>query len=240
MVRKCPAGLTGRHVGRDLSVAPVNRVAHSVVSLRTAESAGRPIVTRFQLLAAGLLSLSPWLAAAAPYSPTDDTLVLQRVLPNADPRLRAVRDKAAALAQHPDDPDLALDLASRQLSLGVAEADPRFVGYAQATLAPWWRQPEPPVPLRVLRARILQAQHDFAASKRDLLAVLAVEPNHVDAHLVLAGISETTGDLATARTACDDLARIRPTLAATACAASVDSVSGHSDQAYTRLSLIHI
>ncbi len=175
------------------------------------------------------------MASAAPYAPSDDGLVLQRVLPNADPRLKAIRDKTAALAQHPGDPDLALDLASRQLSIGVAEADPRFVGYAQGTLAPWWRQPDPPVPLRVLRARILQAQHDFAGSKRDLLAVLAVDPNHVDAHLVLAGISETTGDLATARTACDELARIRPTLAATACAASVDSVSGHSDQAATTL-----
>src|SRR6202020_3510735 len=85
--------------------------------------------------------------------------------------------------------------------------------------------------------RIRQAQHDFPAAKRDLEAVLAVDPNHVDAHLVLAGISETTGDLATARTACDDLARIRPTLAATACTASVDSVSGHADKAYNTLEI---
>ena len=46
------------------------------------------------------------------------------------------------------------------------------------------------------------------------------------------------GDLpATARTACDELARIRPTLAATACAASVDSVSGHADRAYNTLEI---
>jgi hypothetical protein len=175
--------------------------------------------------------------AAAPFTPADDDQVLQRVLPSADPRLQAIREKAAALAQHPGDPDLSLDLATHQLSIGVAEADPRFVGYAQGTLAPWWRTPDPPVPFRVLRARILQAQHDFAAAKRDLHAVLAVEPNHVDAHLVLAGVSETTGDLATARTACDDLARIRPTLAATACAASVNSVSGHAEQAYVALEI---
>ncbi|HEX4507636.1 MAG TPA: tetratricopeptide repeat protein [Alphaproteobacteria bacterium] len=174
---------------------------------------------------------------AAPFIPTDDNQVLQRVLPSADPRLQAIREKAATLAQHPGDPDLSLDLAARQLGIGVAEADPRFVGYAQGTLAPWWREPEPPVPLRVLRARILQAQHDFPAAKRDLQAVLAADPNHVDAHLVLAGVSETTGDLATARTACDDLARIRPTLAATACAASVDSVSGHAERASDALEL---
>lgn len=186
------------------------------------------------LMAAGAV---PGLAGAAPYMPTDDGLVLQRVLPSADPRLQAIRDKAVALAQHPGDANLAFDLASHQLSIGVAEADPRFVGYAQGTLAPWWREPEPPVPLRVLRARILQAQHDFPAARRDLQAVLAIDPNHVDAHLVLAGISETTGDLATARTACDDLARIRPTLAATACTASVDSVSGHADKAYNSLEI---
>jgi hypothetical protein len=172
---------------------------------------------------------------AGPSIPADDSLVLQRVLPTADPRLQAIRQKTAALAQHPGDPGLSLDLASRQLSVGVAEADPRFVGYAQGTLAQWWRDPDPPVPFRVLRARILQAQHDFTAAKRDLKAVLAIEPNHVDAHLVLAGVSETTGDLTAARAACDDLARIRPTLAATACTASVDSVSGHADQAYMAL-----
>ena len=174
---------------------------------------------------------------AGPSIPADDSLVLQRVLPNADPRLQAIREKTAALAQHPGDPSLSLELASRQLSVGVAEADPRFVGYAQGTLAQWWRDPDPPVPFRVLRARILQAQHDFPAAKRDLKAVLAIDPNHVDAHLVLAGVSETTGDLAAARAACDDLARIRPTLAATACTASVDSVSGHADQAYGALEL---
>jgi Tfp pilus assembly protein PilF len=177
------------------------------------------------------------LAAAAPFIPGDDNLVLQRILPSADPRLQAIREGTAALAQHPGDPDLSLDLAARQLSIGIAEADPRFVGYAQGTLAPWWREAEPPVPFRVLRARILQAQHDFPAARRDLEAVLAVAPDHVDAHLVLAGVAETTGDLVAARTACDDLARIRPTLAATACAASVASVSGHATQAYSTLEI---
>src|ERR1700761_872226 len=160
------------------------------------------------LLFAALLQGRP--AIAAPSVPADDNQVLQRVLPNADPRLQAIREKTAALAQHPGDPDLSLDLAARQLSVGVAEADPRYVGYAQGTLAPWWREPEPPVPLRVLRARILQAQHDFPGAKRDLQAVLTIDPNPVDAHLGLAAITETRGDLATGRSACDDLARIRP------------------------------
>jgi hypothetical protein len=176
-------------------------------------------------------------ASAEPYVPTDPAQVLQVVIPNADPRVAAIRQMSASLAAHPGDETLSLALASRQLSLGVAESDPRFVGYAQGTLAPWWRMAAPPVAIRLLRARIRQALHDFAGARRDLLAVLAADPSLVEAHLVLAGISETTGDLATARGQCDDIARLRPTLAATACAASVDSVSGHAGHAYVSLML---
>jgi Tetratricopeptide repeat len=182
-----------------------------------------------------LALMTLWLPAvplrAAPHVPSDDAEVLQQVLPSADPRLTSIRALAAQLAQKPGDPDLSVALAAQQLSLGVAESDPRFVGYAQATLAPWWQLPDPPVPLRVLRARVLQAQHDFPAAKADLEAVLKLAPDHVDAHLVLAGVAETTGDFDTARRACDELGRIRPTLAATACAASVDSVTGHAQGA---------
>ncbi len=176
-------------------------------------------------------------ASAAPYIPTDNSEVLQYVLVSSDPRLRAIRDLGAALAKHPDDLELSLKLASRQLSLGVAESDPHFVGYAEGTLAPWWRDPSPPLKLRVLRARIRQAQHDFAAAKEELRAVLQIDPTQVDARLVLAGISETTGDLDAARQACGELARLRPGLAATACGASVDSVTGHAKPATFALTL---
>jgi tetratricopeptide (TPR) repeat protein len=200
-----------------------------------ARSLGRRILPGAAALLAPLLLGGP--LRAEPTIPTDDALVLQRVMPSSDPRLKAIRELSAELSLHPGDPARSLDLATRQLKLGVAESDPRFVGYAQGTLTPWWQTPAPPMPIRLVRARILQAQHDFAAARRDLQAVLAADPDQVEAHLVLAGVSETTGDLTLARRECDEVARRRPTLAATACAASVESLTGHADHAYVLLTL---
>ncbi|MBV9551846.1 MAG: hypothetical protein JO032_03530, partial [Alphaproteobacteria bacterium] len=124
-------------------------------------------------------------AAASPFVPTDDNLVLQTGLPTGDPRMREIRVLGADLAARPDDLDIAMRLAGRQLAMGVAEADPRFVGYAQATLARWWDVTMPPA-LLVLRARIRQAQHDFAAAAADLHAALRSDPGNPQALLVLA------------------------------------------------------
>ena len=79
-------------------------------------------------------------AAAAPFVPADDNLVLESGLPTTDPRVRQMRALAQGLRDHPDDVAAAMRLASRQLTMGVAEADPRFVGYARGTLARWWAE----------------------------------------------------------------------------------------------------
>jgi Tfp pilus assembly protein PilF len=132
---------------------------------------------------------------------------------------------ASSLNKRPDDLNLATELAGRQLAMGVTEADPRFVGYAQATLTRWWRDRSPPSFL-VLRARILQAQHNFADAAADLRAALRDDPDNPQALLVLAGIDETTGELDETKLTCEAFARLRPGLAATACLASVESLTG--------------
>ena len=174
-------------------------------------------------------------AAAAPFVPTDDNLILESGLPTTDPRVRQMRALTGALKQHPDNLAVAMRLASRQLAMGVAEADPRFIGYARGTLAPWWTQENAAPPLRILRARILQAQHDFAPAAADLRAVLVDEPGAAQALLVLASIDEVTGDLAEAKEACARFAALRPGLAASACTASIGSLTGESEKSYAAL-----
>ena len=156
-------------------------------------------------------------AAAAPFVPTDDNQILESGLPTTDPRVRQMRELAQALREHPDDLLAAMRLASRQLAMGVAEADPRFVGYARGTLAHWWMDDHAAPGLRILRARILQAQHDFLPAAADLRAALHEDPRAAQALLVLASIDEVTGDLTEAKEACTRFAALRPSLAVIAC-----------------------
>jgi hypothetical protein len=146
-----------------------------------------------------------------------------------------MRVLASALQRRPDDLGLAMRLASRQLAMGVAEADPRFVGYARGTLTRWWQDDGAAPSLRVLRARILQAQHDFAPAAADLRAALRGAPDMAQALLVLEGVDEVTGDLAEAKASCAKLAARRPGLAASACAGSIGSLTGESEKSYASL-----
>ena len=48
-----------------------------------------------------LLAAFPASAPAKPFIPSDDGLVLETALPNADPRVRQMRDLASELKQRP-------------------------------------------------------------------------------------------------------------------------------------------
>jgi hypothetical protein len=166
-------------------------------------------------------------AAAAPFVPDDDAKVLETGLPNNDPRVRQMHELAAQLATAPGNLALAMRLAERQLAMGVAEADPRFVGYARGTLAAWWHDETAKPPLRILRARIMQAQHEFTLASNDLHAALVDDPQSAEGLLVLASIDEATGALAEANDLCARFSQYHPGLAAVACVASVGAVTGH-------------
>jgi tetratricopeptide (TPR) repeat protein len=174
-------------------------------------------------------------AAAEPYLPSDDAVVLERLPSPRDTRIQEARRLASELAARPGDLDLALEVARRYVDLGTSEGDPRYIGLAQGVLAPWWREAKPPPGVRLLRAAIGRAQHDFESARADLDALIAADPNHAQAHLDRATLLEALGDFLEAEQACYRVARLRPGLIAEACMASAGSLSGMAAPSYEML-----
>src|SRR5258706_14794784 len=108
---------------------------------------------------------------AAPYVPTDDAAVLERLpVRPGDPVARELRQLRAELTANPRKRDTAVRLPERYFALASSEGDPRYVGYAQAALKPWWELPAPPLGPLVIRASLKQDSHDFSAPMQDLEA----------------------------------------------------------------------
>jgi len=122
----------------------------------------------------------------------------------------------------------AAGLARRYIEKARADSDPRYLRFAQAALAPWWRQAAPPTDVRLLRATILQSTHRFDEAMADLDAIVAAEPQNPQAWLMRATIQMVRGDYAGATASCKRLPRIAPELATVACFANVASVTGRA------------
>ncbi len=167
--------------------------------------------------------------AAAPFTPASDAEVLE-VLPAraAEPRMRELRQLRAEWARKPNDPETAVRLARRYYEEVAAEGDPRYIGYAQAALAPWWSQPDPPAALRVMRAILLQFSHQFDAALADLDAAVQQDPQQGEAWAWLAAIRMVQADYAGVRRACEQVAARATPLIGTACRAQVDSHTGQA------------
>jgi hypothetical protein len=168
-------------------------------------------------------------AWAAPSTPQSDQEVLE-VLPAraADPRMRELRALRGQWAANPRDAGAAVRLARRYYEDVAAEGDPRYIGYAQAALAPWWHDAAPPIPVRVMRAVLLQFSHQFDAALADLDAVVAQDPGHGEAWAWQAAIRLVQGDTAGARRACAQVLRLGSPLIGAACAAQIDALTGRA------------
>lgn len=169
--------------------------------------------------------------AAAPYTPTDANVVLQTVDPSAG--LRRLRARQAAA---PEDSASAAALVEAYLLRARHSGDPRYLGYAQSALSPWWSAPVAADDILVLRAMVKQANHDFTAALADLDLVIRRNPAQVQAWLTRASIQQVRGDYAGARQSCRRLLRLRERLLAQGCLAGIASLTGQAAPAYRLLS----
>jgi tetratricopeptide (TPR) repeat protein len=182
------------------------------------------------------LLLAAGVSLAAPRQPVSDAEVLERLPARAlDPRQREMGELRRLLATRPGDLDLALRLARTYYAEVAAEGDPRYIGYAQAALAPWWNLPDPPQRLRVMRAILLQFNHRFDLALADLQTSVKFDPDDGEAWSWLAAIAMVRGDYAMARSACEHLAPLATPVVAAGCRAHVDATTGRAAAAAVAL-----
>jgi tetratricopeptide (TPR) repeat protein len=176
------------------------------------------------------------IAKAAPHVPDRDDVVVATLPANVrdagSPELRALK---SALAKKPDDVVLATRLARHYVELGRASGDPRFAGYAQAALSPWWSKADAPEAVLILRAVLAQRLHRFDAALLDLGRVLERNPRSAQALLTRATVYQVQGRFPEAGADCDRLHALVPMPYVAACATAVAAATGQLGSAYDAL-----
>ena len=185
---------------------------------------------------ASILVVATGIASAAPYLPKSDSQVLEKLPFRAnDPIAREMAQMRAELQRNPRNLDVAVALARRYYGLVAEEGDPRYLGYAQAALGPWWDLPEPPIPVQVLRASLAQFRHDFTGALDDLSKVLVRDPRQGQARALRATIHIVQARYEPARADCQALRGVSSELIAMGCEAMVDGLTGKAVAAHARL-----
>lgn len=85
------------------------------------------------------VSLSPIASASgqvAPYIPASDATVLEQLPSTSDPRVGRFVVLKSQLQAQPDDPKAAIALADAYLDYGRDTGDVRYLGRAEAVIAP--------------------------------------------------------------------------------------------------------
>lgn len=174
---------------------------------------------------------------AKPFTPKDDQQILER-LPEqlfqseTNVTINKLRNQVIA---NPKDWSSASQLAQLYIELSQTLADPRYMGYAQAVLNPWWQSPQPPLKSMILRAIIRQNAHNFSGAMDDLEKILKIQPGHVQANLIKATIATVQGKYEIAKQHCQRLMRRSSMMLALICQSTATSLSGNAKTSYRLL-----
>jgi tetratricopeptide (TPR) repeat protein len=197
---------------------------------------GRPRIARgwlFALHAAAVLMAAGTASAlAGPYVPADDHAVLAEI--SAGTRFADVSARHLARARL----DVAIPLAQFYIQQARLSGDLRFLGYAEAVLAPWLKQTPRNPSVLVLQATLQQSRHEFAAALSTLDQALALAPEDPQALLIRATVLRVLGRYPDAGAACERFSHlVEPRLAAL-CIQSLRGLNGHLESAYASLTQI--
>lgn len=172
-----------------------------------------------------------------PFIPKDDHQVLQRLPEQLFKSTTGTKIKTlrAQLESNPQDWSSTSQLAQHYIDLAQTQADPRYMGYAQALLNSWWKRAQPPMQALIMRAVIRQNAHDFSGAIEDLEQILSVQPGHIQANLIKATIATVQGDYQTAVQHCQQLMRRSSMILTLICQSTPTSLSGNAEISYRLL-----
>jgi len=170
--------------------------------------------------------------AAEPYLPENDNEVLEslpRAFLSGQSKLAPLRQQ---LLDYPQNADLASRLATSYMNIGNLEGDPRFYGYAQAAIHPWWKATQAPSSILRIRAKLKEKDHQYDASLADLELLVAQQLRDVQAWVEIANIYRVQGKYAKARQACDALSEFADSARSRLCRVPLWAVTGQAEEAY--------
>ena len=188
-------------------------------------------------LAAALLGLSlAGAAIAAPFTPSNDNEVVERLPGGAsDPAVKRVDSLRKQLAARPGDSALRLEIAHRYFELAMAQGDPRFVGYASATIAPLQASADNNAGYWLQRGLIEQYSHDFPAALASLERAVKIDPAGAEPMAWRAAIFMVQARYPEALAECNRLAPLSQPLFSTGCISYVQATTGQLAAAYQQL-----
>jgi tetratricopeptide (TPR) repeat protein len=186
-----------------------------------------------RLVVAALVALAPLGGArSAPYTPGSNAQVLAELPAGARHSSVATRELTRTRL------DIALPLAQFYISRARATGDLRFLGYAEAILAPWMNRPDVSTQVMVLHATILQSRHLFDASLTELDGALAKNPTDAQAWLTRATVLRVLGRYGEATLSCQRLAATADPAIATLCVQGLQGLMGRLPTAYATIAAL--
>ncbi len=202
-------------------------------------------MTRLQLFT-GFFALAACLASmqsqAAPYTPTNDADVIERLPGRAsDPATRRVDSLRKQLAARPDDASLRVDIARRYFDMAMAQGDPRYVGYATGALAPLANavptEPSLGAAYFQVRGMVEQFTHQFDPALASLAKASALNPTSPEPLLWRSAIYMVQARYPEAAAECAKVRPLADPLVGIGCSAYVDgSHAGGLEAAFNVLS----
>jgi hypothetical protein len=172
---------------------------------------------------------------AAPFTPASDGEIVERLPAATDPTLRTVESLRRQLAARPGDTELRLEVARRYFDLALAQGDPRYVGYASATLAPIADAAQGNPRYWLVRGLLQQYGHEFDAALASLRKSSELDPRAVEPVAWRAAIHMVQARYAQALQECERLGAIASPLFVQGCVSYARASNGQLEDAYESL-----